>query len=132
MLNRPLRNTILYNTPATVWGILILYFSLLPSQSIPPSLIEVSDLFLHVAIYAAFTSFYFGGNYFLNNRVFLNPSKRNLILAIVILISALIEVVQEQWIPGRSGEWLDLLANFSGALLGTVIVKTALARWVKN
>lgn len=132
MPNLPLRNIILYNTPATVWGILILYFSLLPSQSIPPSLIEVSDLVLHVAIYAAFTFFYLGGSYFQNQRVFMAFPRRIKVLIVVTFISALIEVIQELWIPGRSGEWLDLAANFFGAFLGTVIVKWALTRWVKK
>ena len=40
---------------------------------------------------------------------------------IVVVISGMIELIQEYLTTNRAGEWLDLLANATGAAIGTLI-----------
>lgn len=40
---------------------------------------------------------------------------------VFVLISGLIELVQEHLTTNRAGEWLDLAANATGATIGTII-----------
>jgi VanZ family protein len=120
-----------YYTPAIVWGILILYFSLLPHQFVPTSLITVSDLLLHALIYGVLTFLLFWARFFSNQRQ--RPPFRKLAIDLILILagSGLVEIIQEQFIEGRSGEFLDLLANFVGALLGTVIALIGASRFAQ-
>jgi len=82
--------------------------SLLPGDALPP-LPDVSDKLEHAVAYAALATL--GALAWNRGRAFGG------VLAAVILLGGTIEILQI-WIPGRSGEWLDFVADTVGALVG--------------
>jgi VanZ family protein len=117
-----LQNTKLYYyTPAVTWGVLILYFSLLPHHQVPESLLSIDDLLMHAGIYGLFSFFAVWGRYCQQGQQ--NPHSRFLVLLLLFtsLGGGAIELIQENLIVGRRGEWADAIANTTGAFLGMVI-----------
>ncbi|MCH8553948.1 MAG: VanZ family protein [Schleiferiaceae bacterium] len=107
-------------TPAIVWGILILYFSLLPSDDVPGQLKEMSDQLLHALIYGGLTLLLTLAVTVKKPEEF--PFSTALLwLVFATLFGGLVEYLQETYIPGREGEWRDVLANFLGAICGLII-----------
>lgn len=103
-------------TPAIGWGILIIYFSLLPSNDLPRFLVTTKDVLLHFSIYMGFGFLMvFGANIFTLKKVATS------FLIVTLLISFFlglgIEFIQGNFIPGRHFEWSDVLFNTLGSLL---------------
>ena len=107
---------IFFFTPAIGWGILICYFSLLPSAEIPNSLISVQDFILHFLIYSALGMLlYFGANRYTMQKL---PAKGlQKILAICVSLGLSLEILQELFAAGRHFELSDILFNTLGAMV---------------
>ena len=102
-----------------ILAILIALLSLVPSSSMPDSaLFSISflDKIIHFSMYA-----FFGFVALLESRCQIQCTRFHLIMILIILImSAVIEVLQATVVATRSAEWLDLLANFSGLIAGYI------------
>lgn len=107
---------ILYYTPAIGWGILICYFSLMPSAELPNVLVSVRDFILHFSIYAVLACLaYFGQNKFSFQKL---PSKNlGIVIAACVLLGLCLEVLQELFAKGRHFEVSDILFNSLGTML---------------
>ena len=106
--------TILYYTPAIGWGILIAYFSLVPSQELPGFLISAKDVLLHFSVYLGLSLLIMLGA----NRFTKQPVSRGVLFFILIwvfLMGTTIEFLQENFAEGRHFEWGDILFNMLGA-----------------
>ncbi len=106
--------TILYYTPAIGWGILIAYFSLIPSQELPGFLISAKDILLHFSVYLGLSILIMLGS----NRFTKNPVSKGILIFIVIWVffmGTTIEFLQETFAEGRHFEWGDILFNMLGA-----------------
>ncbi len=98
--------------------------SLLPPSSIPPniSIFTISDKILHliayIAVSATITIALVKKDERLNFKEFLTFNKRRVIgsFCIVFLIGFMIEMVQPMF--GREREFLDLVSNFLGNIVG--------------
>lgn len=97
-----------------IWGLLVLVVvvsSLLPQEQIPIQM-PVTDKVLHFL------------TYFVLAFIALLSSKQKhsllTILAIQILIGVFVEVAQS-FIPGRTPEFLDILANSFGVMFGALV-----------
>jgi VanZ family protein len=123
------KNQIKYYTPAIFWGVLILYFSLLPHHRVPNALVTINDLLMHAGIYALFTFFIVAGRFFQTNRT--SPGWRygNFVALVATILGGCIELIQEQFVSGRTGEWADFWANAFGAFLGMVIAIYVVKLW---
>lgn len=119
-MNGKIRN-ILFKAPAIVWGFLLFYFTLLPSDNLPDGLVDVNDKILHALIFFIWTALIILG--ILRYPIQKSPSKKLLILVMLITISlgGLIEVLQDALITGRKGDWLDFVANSIGALFAVLL-----------
>ncbi|MGB0884105.1 MAG: VanZ family protein [Flavobacteriales bacterium] len=84
--------------------------SLMPQTSVPPVLQTLSDKTLHILMYLAFSASLF---WFLEKRTSQHQSLW-LSISLSIAFGALMEVLQGQYIPGRFGSVLDLIANIIG------------------
>jgi VanZ family protein len=114
MPEKPVR--IVAFAPALGWGILILYFSLLPGDELPGFLIHARDVVLHFLIYMIFGFFLiFGANGYTKKKV----ATQFLFLSVVIsfVLGLVIEVIQGYFIAGRNFEWADILFNTLGSFL---------------
>lgn len=52
-------------------------------------------------------------------------------VAMPLLMSGIIELVQEYCTENRTGDWLDLAANAVGVLLGAAVGWSVLRRWIR-
>lgn len=110
------RKNIFYYTPAIGWGILICYFSLMPSNEVPGFLLDAKDILLHFLIYFFFTLLlFFGANKF--SSKFLLGYSMTIIVLTSIVLGVSIELIQENFIAGRHFEWGDILFNILGTLV---------------
>ena len=103
--------------PAAVWLLFILIATLTPGKQLPktPDVIGFDKL-VHFGLFFVLT--------FLWNRVRLENTKLNKVkfitnyLVFGILIAILVEYLQ-QFIPGRSFDYGDMVANIMGGTIGT-------------
>lgn len=105
----------IYYAPAICWGILIIYFSLLPGDSVPNFLKSIWDFILHFGIYFLLTLLFILGS---TQFQFKKSSITIFIIAVFItsLMGGCLELVQQYVIENRHGDWFDFFANNSGAL----------------
>jgi len=100
-------------------AILIVLVSLIPSSSMPDSTlfsIRFLDKIVHFSLYA-----FFAFVALLESRCLLQCIRFHLLLIMIILImSAIIEVLQATVVATRSAEWLDIVANFLGLVAGYI------------
>ena len=100
--------------PSLIWFLIILIGSILPSSNVKE--IEVSDKIIHFVFYAIFSFFLF----FLSHKVTLGLDtlikKWTFVFTIGTTVGLIIEFIQYTFIPSRSGEWLDVIANSVGIL----------------
>jgi len=114
------KHNIIYYTPAIGWGILIIYFSLLPSANVPSILKNIWDFYLHSAIYFLLAALIFLGH----ARYKITPFNFSTVIfttAWVAVMGGILELIQEYVILNRTAEWSDFFANISGAVLAGLI-----------
>jgi len=119
-MDKKAKHTFLFYTPAICWGILICYFSLLPSFKIPNTLASIQDFILHFLIYGALGMLaYFGSNKFTRAKI----SSRTLgqIVLACFLLGFIIELLQEYFAQGRHFELSDIAFNSLGILLALLL-----------
>ena len=124
---KPLENkrnpkTLWYFIPAVAWGVFITLGTLLPGDSVPRTLKDLNDKFIHAGIYFISTSLIYLGFIRYNFRY---PLARNIlgwIVALCITYGGVIELLQFFFIPNRSGSVSDFFANSAGVVLSAFIV----------
>lgn len=106
--------------PAILWLLAILVATLTPGEQLPetPDVIGFDKL-VHFSLFFILTFLWYRAGV-KNRKEKLN--KRNFItnyLVFGIGIAILVEYLQ-QFIPGRSFDWWDMVANIAGGAIGTV------------
>ena len=98
------------------WTLVVLYFCLAPSSDIPSARIPNLDKLAHAFFHFIFTILWF--------LVFKKQVKKKnqiklLISAVFfsLIFGTLIEVLQNKFTTTRNGDFFDVLANFSGAVI---------------
>ena len=86
--------------------------SILPSSNIQG--VEISDKLIHLVFYAVFSFFLFLLSHNLNFGLDTLIKKWTFVITIGTLLGFIIEWIQYDLIPSRSGEWLDIIANTIG------------------
>ena len=108
---------LVYFIPAVLWGLLIVYFSLLPGNRVPDLLRETNDKFIHGLIYFVSAGLIYLGFVRYN---FNNPLRRGVVITTVLLcvfLGAIIEILQHYWVLNRDGDWNDFVANSVGSVV---------------
>lgn len=119
---------ILFKTPALVWGFLLFYFTLLPSEELPKDLADLNDKMLHALIFFIWTSLIIVGLLRYPIKKTLSPRLLKSLCFIVITAGGLIEVLQYTLVPGRSGDWWDFLANSVGTVIAALLWSILIGR----
>ncbi len=107
--------------PAIVWLFIIVIGSFLPTSNVPN--IAVSDKGIHFIFYALFAILLYLPLFKNTKRPSSFVATSALVLVIGTLIGSSIELVQHYLIVGRFGEYLDVLANTIGLLIGVIIAE---------
>lgn len=107
--------------PTLLFAIVILFLSIMPTdnQNPPVFYFKGMDKVIHAFMYGIFSIL------LLNDYLRRNESdvKKILILAsLTLLYSVSMEFIQLFLIESRAGEFMDILANLTGIILGTIII----------
>ena len=103
--------------PAICWGLLVLILSTLPGNDLPH--LEWGDLLridkiVHLTFYSVFVFLLLNGSI---KSGYNKPPYRSAFL-FCITFGASMELIQKYFCIGRSFEWLDILSNTIGSLIG--------------
>lgn len=115
------RIKILSYTPALLWGFLVSYLTLLPRERIPRELANMNDKLIHGSIFFLTASLIIAGGLRYNFKLELTKLRLTGIWLFCVLFGGLIEILQNELIPGRYGDWHDFYANSIGALLAVFL-----------
>ncbi|MEH0157028.1 VanZ family protein [Limibacter armeniacum] len=115
--------------PALIWTALTLYafFFKVPD---PPEAISIPyfDKVVHLGIFAGFSFLYIFG---LDHQAFFKLSFPKAVLLAIgfsIAYGGIVELIQLYFIPHRSGDFVDFMADIAGVLLGWTCYKP-LMKW---
>lgn len=111
---------------ALAWMGLIFLLSHQPSLP-TPSLFEGQDKLFHGLAYALLGSFYLGA--VPRPWLLARPQRWVVQVALLATLYGLSDEFHQSFIPGRSAEVWDLLADGCGALLGAALTGLLLVRW---
>ena len=113
------------NKYGIVWTLLILQLCLMPGDNLPSTSFlsfKGADKLLHFTLYFVLLILVGKGlvNYFDSSY----SSNRIIVIAFLycLFLGVGIEFLQSIFVPGRSGDFFDVLANATGASVGVVIL----------
>ncbi len=109
-------NFLRYNSPALLWTGIIAWLVFTPAEELPQLGLFSYDKFGHMLFFGLFVFLWaWGLTYGCAARL-----KNPLLYAFTvgIIYSVAIEIIQHQFIPGRMGDWGDVLADIIGCLIG--------------
>lgn len=108
--------TLIFFTPALIWGFFIFYFSLMPGDDVPDVLADMNDKLVHGMIYFVSAALIYLGfiRYNLSNAI--TGKALMIIIVVCTLVGAVVEVIQHYWVENRNGDWQDFIANTLGSL----------------
>lgn len=115
------RIKILSYTPALLWGFLISYLTLIPRDQIPRELVDLNDKLLHAGIFFFTATLIIAAGLRYNFKRELTKIRLTGIWLFCVLYGGLIEILQNELVPGRYGDWYDFYANSIGALLAVFL-----------
>jgi VanZ family protein len=112
-----------YYLPAVLWSFVILAFTSIPDLNPPLLGFTWQDKFEHFVAYAIFGAGILYGN--------LKDGKgKNLLgMAVFCSVFGILDEIHQHWIPGRSTDPYDWIADMLGALLGGIIVLLLYTYW---
>lgn len=106
-------------TALVVYWIILLMLTSLPSSSLPD--IDISDKWEHFLAYAVLTILLTSALLVQEKSMYLKKSA--FILAVLFAaLYGLLDELHQMLIPGRNCSLLDWIADFTGALIGSIIV----------
>lgn len=113
-----------YNWPGILWAIIILVIS-----TITPPAVYIPDLFdlfapdkiAHFLIYGIFVMILYNGFRKSSGRLSRNQYSFSVLFAAT--YGGLIEIYQGTFLPNRTGDYVDFIANCIGCFIGWIVVK---------
>jgi len=113
------RKVILIYIPLIIYWSLLIIGTTLPATDVPS--FGVGDKFKHLGAYFGLTVLLSFTLHYQNKYLFL---KKYFLTSALIITSfyGILDELHQKFIPGRSGEFLDWVADAVGALLGTLFV----------
>lgn len=100
---------------ATAWTLLIFILCFIPGSELPEVDIPLVDKWTHIVLFAIFTFLW----------LCTSPNKNPVFLCILMLITVfigwLVEYIQGHYIPGRTQDNMDMLADSVGGLAGILL-----------
>jgi Predicted integral membrane protein len=100
---------------AMLWTLLIFVLCLLPGNELPDVQLPFVDKWAHLVLFGIFTLLW----------LFANPSRNPRYLLLLLLITVfmgwLVEYIQGHFVPGRSQDQMDTLADAIGGAIGIAI-----------
>lgn len=114
-------NFLKYNWPSILWAAFILTLCLLPGRDLPSVTIWEFDKVIHFAFYVILAGLMFWGWRKQDTFSALHTNTFLKILVITFTYGFAVEILQEALTTDRHFDWLDALANSTGAVAGCLI-----------
>ncbi|MCX7834136.1 MAG: VanZ family protein [Ignavibacteria bacterium] len=116
-----LRKFLKYHLPVTLYLIIIFIFSSIPGDDLPELTFTISDKIIHGLIYLiAFYLFYFSLSHLSKNNIIKNKA---LIFSLLFAtVYGLLDELHQSFVPNRDADILDFLSDFTGALIGFIVI----------
>ena len=114
-------NFLKYNWPSILWAAFILTLCLLPGRDLPSVSIWEFDKVIHFAFYVILAGLMFWGWRKQDAFSALHTNTFLKILVITFTYGFAVEILQEVLTTDRHFDWLDALANSTGAVAGCLI-----------
>ncbi len=114
------------NTKTILWTIIVVGVCVVPGNEIPsPPIINIPhlDKIVHAGLYFVLTIFSVKSFLKQNLVRILNQKPFYSAFVYAVVLGLAVELVQYNFIPNRSGDVLDALANSVGSLLALFVVK---------
>jgi VanZ family protein len=124
-----------YYAPAIVWALVVLLATSIPASSIPKVLrISINDLdkLIHFVMFAVLGVLLAFAFYKQPEKSYTHKNFIFLAVIVGVVFGMITEGVQHFFISSRSGEYLDLVANFFGTVFGTFLFKSISVMLEKN
>lgn len=115
----------LVNFPLVIYWIILFILTSLPSSA--AITMNVSDKIEHFGAYGLLSVFLYLNLYFQNRFELLKkfPATFTVLIA---SIYGMVDEIHQMYVPGRSAEFLDWLADFSGSLVAVLITRYLIGR----
>jgi VanZ family protein len=116
-----LNSKLKYHLPVLIFCLGIFIESSFPTEAYPKIEFELSDKIIHFGIYfALFLAFYYSFN---NQTKYLLLNKYSLFMALAFTsIYGASDELHQYFVPGRSCDIFDWLADVVGAILGVIFI----------
>jgi len=115
------KDFLLYTVPAVLWALAIFAFSSVPSEDLPKLAILSQDKLLHLTAYLGFG--FLLERAFRHQRVFPRLARQSKLAAILCAaIYGMSDEFHQSFVPGRSMDPWDLLADVLGVVLAMVLL----------
>ena len=112
-----------YFLPAFLWAVVIAILSLLPGNDLPKVRIPHIDKMVHFTIYLVFGALLMYGFAKQYKGKALRFKPEWIVIGFTALWGTLMEVMQLLFTKTRHFEYLDILTNIIGSILGIVLLK---------
>lgn len=106
--------------PLVIYWIILFVLTSLPT-GLAIETRDVSDKLLHFGAYGLLSVLLYLNLYFQNKFLLLNKYSA-LYTILVASVYGLLDEIHQMFVPGRSAEFLDWLADFSGSLVAVLII----------
>jgi VanZ family protein len=119
-----------YQLPIILWGLLIFTASSIPAEDFPDYAIFSQDKLLHLLVFSIFALLLLVALRHQTRFPVVSRHTEWITLLVTLLYGALDEFHQ-LFVPGRSPDWRDLLADVAGGSLAVLIFR-GVERWRSN
>lgn len=110
----------LIHLPLIIYWIILFILTSLPT-GLAIETRDVSDKLLHFGAYGLLSALLYLNLYFQNKFPLLNKYSA-LFTILIASVYGLLDEIHQMFVPGRSAEFLDWLADFSGSLVAVLII----------
>lgn len=115
-----IKTFLLYQTPPWLWGAGIFVGTSLPTSYLPVIVLLSPDKLLHVSAFLVFSILvYRAVSFTIKNTT----TRRSIFVTVIITICyAVFDELHQYFVPGRSPDPFDILADIIGIILGLLLV----------
>lgn len=98
---------------AIIWALFILWVSVIPAADLPSLSLWEADKFAHAAVYLLLTIFV---------SMALKKYSVSITAGLCLLYGIILEIIQGQFLPSRTFDYYDIIANTFGCISGIFVI----------